>query len=176
MEASETHILTGDEFNKIYATKHFVELTTDTEKHRNFKFQSGLNVSSIELNSHTFYQANGIHFIELSCVSSWLNFIPGLQYIRFVTIPNDANICVYANKFKANKLILGERQPIEKFLVLFGIINTESFIWACCNDKLFLALYMIEQGFNINQMQFDDLFFMSIQIFKSNLSVTIVNF
>lgn len=47
---------------------------------------------------------------SLSNIYIWLD---SKEFIRCVTIPDDAQVCIYKNKFKANKIIVGPRIEIQ---------------------------------------------------------------
>ena len=43
-------VYSGEEFNKIFNTYHFVKLTNETYTHHKFTYQEGLNVDTIKFN------------------------------------------------------------------------------------------------------------------------------
>jgi hypothetical protein len=56
----------------------------------------------------------GIYFTDLNKLHIWLTYSnQTMHWIRNVIIPNDAKVYVEANKFKANKVILEDRQIID---------------------------------------------------------------
>ena len=106
-------ILTGLEFNQQYGGKKFVKLTNRVENHNGYQFQTGLNVDSIPFNPKGQCRPGGIYFCLLEKIHLWLNYdIKSMIYARLVTIPDDARIYIETDKFKADRLILGERQKI----------------------------------------------------------------
>ena len=106
-------ILIGQDFNQKYNGKKFIKLTNKLENHNGYQFQTGLNVDSIPFNPSGQCQPGGIYFCLSEKMLVWLNYaLNQMVYARLVTIPDDAQIYIEGNKFKADKIILSERQEI----------------------------------------------------------------
>ena len=108
-------VINGKQFNQKYQQNKFVKLTNEKENHHNYQFQTGSNVDSITFNPQGNCQPGGIYFCEISKLSLWLHYNPEIGpmvFVRWVTIPNDAQIYIESDKFKADKIILGDRQQI----------------------------------------------------------------
>lgn len=105
--------LTGLDFNQKYEKYRFVKLTNYLENHNGFQFQTGLNIDSVGWNDSGECEGGGIYFCEVGKLSRWLNYSRNsMIYYRLVTIPYDALVWVERDKFKANRIILGERHQI----------------------------------------------------------------
>jgi len=117
-------ILSGKEFNEIYKDTVFVKLTNCCEEHNGFMFRTGLNVDTVEFNPIGECSAGGIYFTEEKYIYMWTDCCgnKSVQWIRVVTIPDDARVYVEKQKFKADKMILSER----------------SYIW--CNEKYYINI------------------------------------
>lgn len=104
---------TGAEFNEMYAGSVFTKLINASGFHNGLEFQTGLNVDPIDFNPTGACQPGGIYFTDINFLGSWLiyNHIPMVN-VRDVRIPDDAIVYVENDKFKANKLILGESMAI----------------------------------------------------------------
>ena len=110
-------ILTGTEFNEKYhlLCEQFVKLTNDSENHNGFQFRTGLNVDPVPFNPRGKCQSGGIYFCEFSKFPRWLNYDNRpMYYMRSVRIPDDARVYEEKNKWKADRIILGERIPISE--------------------------------------------------------------
>ena len=121
-------LLTGTIFNQQYEGKEFVKLTNKWENHNQYQFQTGLNIDSIPFKPQGECQPGGIYFCLFEDLHLWLNYNNvDMFYARFVTIPDDAQVwtevgersspitgkCIaITKKFKADRLILGDRQQI----------------------------------------------------------------
>ena len=105
-------VLIGKRFNDLYTHK-LVKLTNGLENHNGYQFQTGLNVDSIPFNPKGECRAGGIYFCSFEKLPLWLDYdIKPMIYARLVTIPHDALVWVELDKFKADRLILGQRQKI----------------------------------------------------------------
>lgn len=101
--------LDGKIFNKKYRRTKLVKLTNMYEFHNGFQFKTGLNVDVHPLQED--YTKGGIFFTEIRKKRKWAHYGGQcMYYIRPVTIPDDASVFIYDNMFKADKLILGERE------------------------------------------------------------------
>ena len=106
-------ILTGKEFNEKYVGQKFVKLTNKEEKHNGYEFKSGLNVDTVPFDPQGSCRAGGIYFCELGKLSKWLEYgYQRMYYARVVSIPDDAQVYEEEDKWKADKLVLGERRTI----------------------------------------------------------------
>src|SRR5665647_3665118 len=113
-------LLTGKEFNAKYTGKTLVKLTSESECHNGFQFKDGLNVDTVPFNPTSECKPGGIYFCELSKFFYWTIYNEKqMIWYRKVTIPDDAQVYVESDKFKADKLILSERHEI-------SIINDDS--------------------------------------------------
>lgn len=116
-------IFSGVEFNEEYAGKKFVKLTNFKENHHGFQYVDGLNIDTQRFNPNI-ECFGGIYFCEEKEICRWLEIPMGpLVYKRQVIIPPDAIVCVEENKFKTNKIILGQRNKISEEIFLQAIEN-----------------------------------------------------
>lgn len=107
-------IYSGTEFNLKFPNLILVKLTTQSESHNDYQFLTGLNTDPIKFNPKGECQPGGFYFCTLQQLPKWLNYSNKIMhYVRFVTIPDQAQVYDETDKFKANQLILSERQTIE---------------------------------------------------------------
>jgi hypothetical protein len=101
----------GKDFNDKYYGKIFIKLTNETEIHNNFQFQNGLNIDTVKFACND--DDGGIYFCEISYIGKWI-WYSGKQmvYVRFVTIPDDAQVYVMNDKIKTDKMILSKKCTI----------------------------------------------------------------
>ena len=90
---------------------NFYKILNEEECHYGLQYKTGLNIDPIEFNPSGDCQPGGIYFAK----ENILAFLHVGHWIRKVTIPEDAQI--YENpgepkKWKADKIILGEREEI----------------------------------------------------------------
>jgi hypothetical protein len=57
-------MITGTQFNEQYKDYKFVKLTSETENHNGFQFQTGLNVDHIKFNPMEECSPGGIYFTD----------------------------------------------------------------------------------------------------------------
>ena len=108
-------IFTGKEFNDYYnksGTK-FYKILNDNAAHNNYQFINGLNIDPVEFNPIDECSAGGFYFTEFNKIGCWLHYDYNLKYIVEVTIPDDAQVYVEKNKFKADKFILDLNNKIQ---------------------------------------------------------------
>ena len=105
-------ILSGTEFNKIFAKKEFYKLTKSSEVHFGFKFKDGINVDIHEFIPKLCDTPSGLHFTDIRNIPIWTDF---KTYIRKVSIPDDAIVVVGHSMYKTNKIFLHERTLLKDF-------------------------------------------------------------
>jgi hypothetical protein len=110
-------MITGEQFNKEYKDYKFVKLTKETEIHNGFQFQTGLNIDHVKFNPAGSCSPGGIYFTDYNKYILWLSYgNKSMYWMRGVHVPNDAQVYVEKNKFKADKIILDERRPIGELI------------------------------------------------------------
>lgn len=129
----DRQVLTGRQFNQQFEGKIFAKLTNESENHYGFQYQTGLNIDHVPFNPQGECQPGGLYFFSLNQLPFWLDYnatIGPLCYVRLVTIPDEAQVYTeplrysrsilgemkifVAEKFKADRLILGERKRISE--------------------------------------------------------------
>jgi hypothetical protein len=108
-----SQLLSGSEFNKAYPTTVFVKLTNETELHNGFQFTTGLNIDTQKFNPIGECSAGGLYFCEYDKFPMWIEYNGTICVnYREVKIPDDAQVYIETNKFKADKFILSEGREI----------------------------------------------------------------
>lgn len=97
--------LKGREFKQLYETQ-FYKVLDENFVHHNHVYIDGLNVDENKFNPSENCTAGGLYFTEKNKLGYWLKHKPNLKSIIPVEIPDDADIYIEKNKFKANKFIL----------------------------------------------------------------------
>ena len=106
-------MMSGKQFNEQYKNKIFVKLTRKNEIHNNFKFKTGLNIDIIPFDPSGQCKVGGLYFTDIDIMYKWLHYNDEyMEWMRYVTIPMDAQIYVEDSKFKCDKFILSEREVI----------------------------------------------------------------
>jgi hypothetical protein len=117
---SDTHIAivsdtvySGTKFNELTNGRVFIKLTNKTDTHYDFDYVTGLNCLSekeaFQPNNST--NKGGLYFTEALYARE--NMKSSYTFFRFVTIPSDAKIYVNGTKYKADKIIVGEKYPLK---------------------------------------------------------------
>ncbi len=107
-------VYSGEQFIQLYPNTKFYKLTNEKEIHNGFIYSDGLNVDTIPFNSEKICTPGGLYFTEYAKIYMWINYNCELmQWVREVTIPQDALVCVEDDGFKANKIILSQRIPLK---------------------------------------------------------------
>ena len=101
--------ITGKEFNQMFGNTPMYKFTNLKERHRGYQYVDGLNIDPNEFDISGECSKGGLYFTSEKYIGKW---IYGHTYVRNVTIPDDAIICCYETKFKANKIIVGTRSKI----------------------------------------------------------------
>ena len=110
--------ITGKQFNEIVKDTLY-KFTNKSEIHYGYQYVDGLNTDPIEFNiSNGECSAGGLYFTSFKYVQTWVNLN---TYVREVTIPDDARICMYEKKFKANKIVVGPRIEIVDSDLFIGL-------------------------------------------------------
>src|SRR5579872_1797184 len=130
--------MTGEDFNKISSGITFIKLTNSEESHRGYQFKDGLNVDKNIFTAYEECCPGGIYFIEEKYMMNWIFYnreIGCMRYVRKVTIPDDANVYIEDKKIKADKIILGTREPIAKNIYL-DIVKNKDFPFESIPDDI----------------------------------------
>src|SRR5579872_2345629 len=107
--------MTGKQFNKIFKKTKFVKMTNMDENHNGYKFKDGLNIDTSPFYPYDECTKGGIYFTDFKKRYTWFYYWTTLmKHIRKVTIPNDAQVYVEKDKFKADKIFLGPKKVISK--------------------------------------------------------------
>ncbi len=105
-------MVSGKVFNALYADAEFYKFTNEDEVHHGLQYVTGLNTIKPDETFNPSYRCSpgGLYF----CSKQQLKFVTcykvHAKFIRKVTIPDDAQVYCEENKFKCDKLVLGERQ------------------------------------------------------------------
>ena len=103
-------VLTGAEFNALHADKKFYKVLNDSRCHYDFTYTAGLNVDTQPFNPSSTCSKGGLYFCEEEHLHLYLCSYGSI--CATVSIPEDALVYKEDTKYKANKLILHNIQPI----------------------------------------------------------------
>lgn len=99
--------ITGKQFNELYSNVALYKFTNKEENHCKYQYQDGVNINTNPFNiNNGEYSYDGLYFTTEKDMFKWLH---PHEYVRSVTIPDNARICIYQNKVKSNILVLGPR-------------------------------------------------------------------
>jgi hypothetical protein len=102
--------VSGKKFNEIFRGITMYKFTNLEENHNGYQYIDGLNIDPNEFDtSQGECSKGGLYFTSVEYAAEW---ILDNEYVRNVTIPDDARICIYKTKFKADKIIVGLRTRI----------------------------------------------------------------
>lgn len=114
--------INGFDFKQKYGHRFYKFIKSDM-KHHQFTYKLGLNVDTVPFNPKSTCQAGGLYFTDFANLVFFQTF--GSQ-IGIIEIPDDAQVYVEHQKFKADKFILHELIDIDNEKDLEKMINIES--------------------------------------------------
>ena len=96
----------------------YYKVTNKDECHHGFQYKDGLNIDTNEFQPEGSCVKGGLYFTTLEHITYFFDY--GI-YVREVTIPEDAKMVEdpEGDKWRADKIILGERYSIENFIRKF---------------------------------------------------------
>lgn len=107
-------VVNGTKFNEMCAGMHFIKLLTFEQIHNGLKYSKGLIIDPVPFNPEGECQRGGMYFIVAHNIGKWLEYsYKKMYWIRRVKIPNNAQVYIEKDKFKADKFILGKKKRIE---------------------------------------------------------------
>lgn len=107
-------IISGSLFNEIYKNTKFVKLTNESCIHHYYQYTEGLNIDYKNFGTDTKY---GLYFCMIDNICELNKYYhEPLTYIWDVTIPSDAQVVIYNNKFKTDRFILSNKMPIIEYI------------------------------------------------------------
>lgn len=109
--------MSGADFKRAYPDCSFVKLTNETENHHGFQFSFGNNVDVRPFGPYGSCNVGGIYFIEDNKAYEWIDYsndVGPMRYMRSVYITDDAQVWVFRDSFKADKIVLGPRTEISR--------------------------------------------------------------
>lgn len=106
--------ITGKQFNELYKDEPLHKFTNKTENQFGFQYVDGLNVDVHPFDlSHGDCSKGGLYFTSVINADCGLyRWLYDKEYVRSVKVPDDARVCIYIDKFKADKIIVGPRVRI----------------------------------------------------------------
>jgi len=134
----ETDIsISGTTFNNIFGNVKIFKLTNEKCIHNGLTLMEGMNVDENKFDYKNKCGPDGIYFCSENDVTQWVEYNDKqMHWIWDVTIPANARVVVYSNKFKADRLILSNKRKLTDFL--------EGYL-----DKLVNAKMSYQNKFNI---------------------------
>lgn len=178
-------VLNGVEFNQEYQDVSFVKLTNSTETHCGLKYQDGYNVDRLGFDHTEYCSQGGMYFVQEKDAGKWIRYNvmdikddSGLRqyvqremmYVRKVTIPDNAQICIEEGKFKTDKFILSQREEIGR-IIYEDALTDGNFMLDCVPEKFMdreMCLLAVEKsGYNLKHVPLDlmdrDLCFIAVK-------------
>jgi hypothetical protein len=103
--------MNGCQFNKLY-NGPFVKFLNDDFKHYDMTYSLGLNIDVIAFNPKGTCEIGGIYFCDIDHAYYYYENYGSI--FAYVEIPDDANVYIEMNKYKANKIIIKSIHEILK--------------------------------------------------------------
>ena len=129
IEYDKPHVLTGKDFKIKFNSenKFFVRYMNDSMRHYKFTYKEGLNEDTIPFNPSGDCESGGLYFTTVDYVHNFKSCTHPNHHIRLVEIPDDAQVYVVPmfNKWKADKIIIGEKISQEFFKVYQTVKDIE---------------------------------------------------
>ncbi len=100
-----------------------VKLTNESEYHHGVQYTTGPNVDPVCFAPRNKCSTGGLYFCRAQDAPRFFSYgAYEMEYVRTVTLPDDARVYVEKDKMKADKLVLGERQTIRTCANLFRCV------------------------------------------------------
>jgi len=107
-------VLSGEELVKLLDGMLLVKFMNNDDVHHGMTYQTGLNTDILEFNPNGKCSEGGLYFTTLSDMYNHITSYG--DYMRYVTLPDDAEIYVEKNKMKSKQIILSEKVLIKDFI------------------------------------------------------------
>jgi hypothetical protein len=105
--------VSGAQFNQMFNNCSLVKLTNATSCHNGFQFVEGVNVDSNEFKYDEECGPDGLYFCRQKDAENWFNYgHSDMKYVWDVVIPDDARVCIYERKLKADHFILTNKRSL----------------------------------------------------------------
>jgi hypothetical protein len=105
--------ISGYHFNQMFQNCSLVKLTNASSCHNGFQFVEGLNVDTNDFKYDEECGPDGLYFCRESDAENWFNYgHSDMKYVWDVIIPDDARVCIYERKIKADKFILSNKRSL----------------------------------------------------------------
>ena len=105
--------ISGAQFKDMFNNCSLVKLTNATSNHNGFQFTEGLNIDVNEFRYDKECGPDGLYFCRASDAENWFNYgHSDMKYVWDVEIPDDARVCIYERKLKADKIILSNKRSL----------------------------------------------------------------
>jgi hypothetical protein len=101
----EGKTMTGADFNYFTKDSTLVKLFTRNKVHNDMEFKLGLNTDPLPFNPIGSCKRGGIYFVEKQNYERWVQYKNKvMRYFSLVVIPDDAQVYIEKDKFKADKI------------------------------------------------------------------------
>jgi hypothetical protein len=136
----------------------YYKIFNEEDKHNGFQYVDGLNVDSVPFNDNPNDSCveGGFYFSDADHIC---NFVEYGNYIREVTLPDDAKMVKDGNKWRANKLFLNERKDLRKVETWEWMIkqvinihagNDYALSWSAYHGHFDIVKFLVENGADIH--------------------------
>lgn len=136
-------ILTGKEFNVKYSGRKLVKLTNLKSIHNNYKYQTGLNIDSLEFNEDCECKPGGFYCCFLEDMHNWIGYRDiRMEWIWEVSIPDNAKVVIGDKKIKVNSFYLSNKTELwsKNLSIYIFHINKWGFcVWAPCHAQKYIT-------------------------------------
>lgn len=121
IEEHQGETISGYEFNKLFNGETFIKMLNFWQLHDGLCYKTGLNMVINDFNLKKECE-DGIYFCHLYQSPLWMFYSDEFGRIKWywyanVTVPNDAQIHIEKDKFKVDKIILGEMMFIDNLIL-----------------------------------------------------------
>lgn len=114
-------MITGKQFNDTYRGIEVVKLTVEDNRHRDIKYEDGVNVLIQQFDPEPICGPGGLYCCFKKDLGKWFNYGDKIMHnIWTVTIPDDAKVVVMYGKIKVDKFILSNMSDLlthDNFLI-----------------------------------------------------------
>ena len=108
--------VSGKKFAEMFENCKVIKLTNESCCHNGFQYVEGLNMDTNVFDSTRVCGPDGLYFCTESNAQRWFDYVSNITYVWDVEIPEDARVCVYEDKLKADKFILSNKRTLAQFI------------------------------------------------------------
>jgi len=107
-------VISPEELLLAYPDGEFYRLTNKKECHKDFQYETGINIDILPFSPDGECKPGGLYFFHISQLYMYRRYCCNIEFIRKVSFTKNSKIYVEKDKFKTNEFVLGEREKFDE--------------------------------------------------------------